>query len=89
MRPAQRDVIEVTNVITRGTQETKFYHAQKPVELMEKLILDLCVPNGTVVDFCAGSGSTGVAALRQSRLVTLFERDAAACQIIKSRLGGM
>jgi len=87
MRPSQRDVVEVQNVITRGTQEQKLYHAQKPVELMEKLILDLCVPSGTVVDFCAGSGSTGVAALRMGRRAILFERDAAAIAIIKSRLG--
>jgi ParB family chromosome partitioning protein len=89
MRPAQRDVIEVQNLITRGVQETKFYHAQKPVELLEKLIIDLCVPSGTVVDFCAGSGSTAVAAINQQRRAILFEKDAAACQIIKSRLGAM
>lgn len=89
MRPSQRDVIEVQNVITRGTNETKLYHAQKPVELLEKLILDLCVPSGTVVDWCAGSGSTGVAAIRALRRAILFERDVAACQIIKSRLGAL
>ena len=87
MRPSQRDVFEFQNVITRGTNETKLYHAQKPVELMEKLVLDLSPPGGTVVDFCAGSGSTGVAALRAKRRVMLFERDAAAIAIIKARLG--
>lgn len=84
-----RDVLEVTNVTVRGIQDQKFYHAQKPVELMERLILDLCVPSGTVVDFCAGSGSTGVGALRTGRRAILFERDAAAIAIIKSRLGAL
>jgi ParB family transcriptional regulator, chromosome partitioning protein len=88
-RPSQRDVIQVQTVITRGTQEQKFYHAQKPVELMEKLVYDLSLPQSTVVDFCAGSGSTGVAALRAGRRVTLFEKDPAACAIIKARLGAL
>lgn len=89
MRPAQRDVIEVQNVITRGTQEQKLYHAQKPVALIEKLILDMSPPGSTVVDFCAGSGTTGEAALRQGRRVVLFEKDAVACNIIKARLGAL
>jgi len=89
MRPSQRDVIEVQNVITRGTQEQKYYQAQKPVELIEKLILDMSPPGATVVDFCAGSGTTGVAALRQARRVILFEKDVAACNIIRARLGAL
>jgi ParB family chromosome partitioning protein len=89
MRPSQRDVITIDNVITRGTQETKFYQAQKPVELIEKLILDLCPPQGTVCDFCAGSGTTGAAALRVGRRAVLFEKDLSACSIIKARLGAL
>jgi 16S rRNA G966 N2-methylase RsmD len=89
IRPAQRDVIEVQNVTARGANETKLYHAQKPVELMRKLIDDLCVPRGLVVDFCAGSGSTGVAAVQSGRRTVLFERDQTACTIIKSRLGAL
>ena len=89
MRPSQRDVIEVQNVITTGTQEKKYYQAQKPIALIEKLILDLCVPGGSVCDFCAGSGTTGVAALNQGRRVVLFEKDSVACSIIKARLGAL
>jgi len=89
MRPSQRDVIAVQNVITRGTQEQKFYQAQKPVELIEKLILDMSPPGSTVCDFCAGSGTTGVAALKNGRRVILFEKDVVACNIIKARLGAL
>lgn len=88
-RPAQRDTFEVQNVITRGINEQKLYQAQKPVELLEKLILDLCVPGGTVVDFCAGSGSTAVAAVKTGRKAILFEKDPVACQIIRARLGAL
>jgi site-specific DNA-methyltransferase (adenine-specific) len=89
MRPSQRDVIDMQNVITRGTQETKLYHAQKPLALIEKLILDMSPPGSTIVDFCSGSGTTGEAALRQGRRVVLFEKDVVACNIIRARLGGL
>jgi len=89
MRPSQRDVIEVQNVITTGTQEKKLFQAQKPVALIEKLILDMSPPGGTILDFCAGSGTTGVAALKNGRRVVLFEKDVAACSIIKARLGAL
>jgi ParB/RepB/Spo0J family partition protein len=91
MRPSQSDVIQIQNVITRGTNEQKFYHAQKPVALIEKFILDMTPPgpDTTVVDFCAGSGTTGIAALQQKRKVILFEKLPAACEIIKARLGAL
>jgi ParB/RepB/Spo0J family partition protein len=88
-RPSQRDVIEVQNVITTGTQERKLYQAQKPVALIQKLILDMTPPGATVCDFCAGSGTTGEAAVRLGRRVVLFEKDVVACNIIRARLGGL
>ncbi len=39
---------------------------QKPVEVMRELV-KICPEGGTVLDFCAGSGSTGVAALLEGR----------------------
>ncbi|MFD4119154.1 DNA methyltransferase, partial [Streptomyces niveus] len=39
---------------------------QKPVEVMRELV-KICPEKGTVLDFCAGSGSTGVAALLEGR----------------------
>jgi len=89
LRPAQRDVIEMQNVITRGTNEQKLYQAQKPVALIEKFVIDMTIPGATIVDFCAGSGTAGVAALQQKRRVVLFEKDPTACQIIRSRLSGL
>jgi DNA modification methylase len=88
-RPSQRDVLSFDTVITRGTQEQKFYHAQKPLALIEKLILDLTPPESVVCDFCAGSGTTGEAALRTKRRVFLFEKDEVACRIIRARLGAL
>ncbi|WP_129838089.1 site-specific DNA-methyltransferase [Streptomyces sp. RFCAC02] len=39
---------------------------QKPVPVMRELV-KIAPPGGTVLDFCAGSGSTGVAALLEGR----------------------
>lgn len=39
----------------------KFHPTQKPVDLMEYLVATHCNPGDTVLDFCMGSGSTGVA----------------------------
>ena len=48
---------------------------QKPVALYEYLILTYTNPGDTVLDFCAGSGTTGVAAIKTGRNVVLIERD--------------
>jgi DNA modification methylase len=91
MRPSQKDVIQVETVLSSSTkpEEQKFYHTQKPVALIEKFILDMTAPGATVVDFCAGSGTTGVAATRLGRRSILFEKNPVACQIIKTRLGAL
>lgn len=52
-----------------AAHEKKFgkHPAQKPVELMKRVILASCPPGGTVLDPFCGSGATGVAALRLGR----------------------
>ena len=85
MRPGQTNVIDILAV----TQGTKLQIAQQPVELVERFILDMTAPGALVVDFCAGSGTTGVASVKNNRRVVLFEREPAACTIIKARLGAM
>ena len=47
----------------------------KPVRLMRWLIRLVCPPGGRVLDPFSGSGSTGVAAVREDRDVVLIERD--------------
>ncbi len=49
--------------------------AQKPLQLMERLITVFTNPGDVVLDFCMGSGSTGVACANLGREFIGIERD--------------
>jgi site-specific DNA-methyltransferase (adenine-specific) len=59
---------------------------QKPVALMEYLIKTYTNEGETVLDFTAGSGTLGVAAINTNRNAILIERDTEYCEIIKKRI---
>ena len=59
---------------------------QKPVALFEYLIRTYTHPDELVLDNCAGSGTTGVAALNTGRRAILIEREPEYCDIIRRRL---
>ncbi|MER6952497.1 site-specific DNA-methyltransferase [Streptomyces sp. NPDC000618] len=58
---------------------------QKPVEVMRELA-KICPEQGTVLDFCAGSGSTGVAALLEGRDFIGVEKTEHYARIAEARL---
>ncbi|WP_327417562.1 DNA-methyltransferase [Streptomyces sp. NBC_01233] len=58
---------------------------QKPVSVMRELV-KICPEKGTVLDFCAGSGSTGVAALLEGRSFIGVEKTAEYSRIAADRL---
>lgn len=58
---------------------------QKPVEVMRDLV-KIAPPGGTVLDFCAGSGSTGVAALLEDRAFIGVEKTPHYAGIAADRL---
>lgn len=59
---------------------------QKPVALFEYLIKTYTNEWDTVLDNCAGSGTTGVACQNTSRNFILIEKDPDYCNIIEKRL---
>ena len=59
---------------------------QKPVALLEYLIKTYTNEGETVLDFTAGSGTTGVAAINTNRNAILIEREPEYCEIIKKRI---
>lgn len=60
--------------------------AQKPVALYSYLIRTYTNPGDTVLDFCCGSGTTGVAALKEGRNFVGVELDAHYFQVAQKRI---
>jgi len=59
------------------------HRTQKSVELLEELIKTFTNENDTVLDNCAGSGSTGVASLNTNRNAILIDNDPICIQTIQ------
>jgi site-specific DNA-methyltransferase (adenine-specific) len=54
---------------------SRLHSSEKPVELLEYLIRTYTNEEESVLDNCAGSGSTGVAAINTKRKFILIEKD--------------
>ena len=63
-----------------------FHPTQKPVALLEYLIKTYTNEGEIVLDFTAGSGTTGVAAMETNRKAVLIEKDEKYCEITINRL---
>ena len=57
------------------TGETGLHPTQKPVALLAYLIRTYTNPGETVLDFCAGSFTTGIACINEGRDFIGIERD--------------
>jgi site-specific DNA-methyltransferase (adenine-specific) len=64
----------------------KLHPTQKPIALMERLILASTNENETVLDFTMGSGTTGVACKNTNRNFIGIEKDEKYFEIAKNRL---
>lgn len=67
---------------------SKIHPTEKPLTLMERLILASSNLGDTVLDFCMGSGTTGVAARNTGRNFIGIERDPEYFKIAQSRILG-
>jgi DNA modification methylase len=72
----------------RSGLDVRLHTTQKPVALMEDLIRDFTDPGELILDPYAGSGTTGIAALRLGRRFLGFERDVAMHATATKRLAG-
>lgn len=70
----------------KHSSQSKLHSTQKPVELFEYLIRTYSNEGNMVLDCCAGSGTTGVAAMRSGRQSILIEKDDSCMEIIRKRL---
>jgi len=72
--------------INNREKERGLHPTQKPVALLEYLIKTYTIEGETVLDNCAGSGSTGVACINTKRNFIGIEKDDKYFEIAKSRI---
>jgi site-specific DNA-methyltransferase (adenine-specific) len=75
-------------VPTRGAERTG-YPTQKPLGILERIVAASSNPGDLVLDFCAGSGTTGLAAHRLGRRFYLVDNNPEALTVMRSRLAGV
>jgi site-specific DNA-methyltransferase (adenine-specific) len=79
------DVWWHTIVSPTGKEKTG-YPTQKPVGILRRIIQASSKPGDTVLDFFAGSGTTGFVANELGRRFILVDQNPASIQVIKDRL---
>jgi site-specific DNA-methyltransferase (adenine-specific) len=67
---------------------TQLHMTEKPLGLMEALVRDFTDPGELILDPFAGSGTTGVAAIRNGRRFLGWERDPKFHAVASKRLAG-
>ena len=73
-------------VFSSDTQNSSEHPTQKPVALLEYLIATYSNPSDTVLDFCMGSGTTGLAAQRLGRDFIGIEKEQEYFETAKNRI---
>jgi site-specific DNA-methyltransferase (adenine-specific) len=79
------DVWWHTIVSPTGKEKTG-YPTQKPLGILERIVRVHSNPGETVLDFFAGSGTTGEAAARNGRAFIMVDQSAEACALMRTRL---
>ena len=80
------DVWWHTIVSPTGGEKTG-YATQKPLGVLERIVKVHSNPGDTVLDFFAGSGTTGEAAARNGRSYVLVDSNPEAARVMAARLG--
>ncbi len=75
----------MTIVPTNGKERTG-YPTQKPLKLLERIVVASSARGGLVADFFCGSGTAGVAAKRHGRRYLLVDENPTAIEITNKRL---
>ncbi len=80
------DVWWHTIVSPTGKEKTG-YATQKPLGILERIVRVHSRPGDLILDFFAGSGTTGVAAAKNGREFLLVDESAEAITVMEKRLG--
>jgi site-specific DNA-methyltransferase (adenine-specific) len=81
-------VWDVPIVLNRAhaANSERVHPTQKPLPLMARLVEQFTDPGDLIVDACAGSGTTGLAAKRLNRRAVLIEQGEGHCEAAAKRL---
>ncbi len=74
-------------IVSPTGKEKTGYPTQKPLAILKRIILASSNPGDTVLDFFAGSGTTGEAAHQLGRKFILIDNNREAIAVMKKRLG--
>ncbi|WP_322104613.1 site-specific DNA-methyltransferase [Paraburkholderia sp. J41] len=80
-----KDVWSVSR-LHRQHAERVDHPTQKPLEIVERMVLASCPPGGRVLDPFMGSGTTAVACARQQREFVGYEINESYCAIARERV---
>lgn len=72
-------------IVSPTGKEKLGYPTQKPLGILERIVRASCPKDGVVLDFFAGSGTTGAAALRLDRRFILIDQNAPARDVMARR----
>ena len=73
-------------IVSPGGKEKTGYPTQKPLAILKRIIRVHSNPGDRVLDFFAGSGTTGEAALSLGRHAVLIDNNPVAIEVMKNRL---
>ncbi len=75
-------------IVSPTGKEKTGYPTQKPLGILRRIIRASSNPGDTVLDFFAGSGTTGVVAVELGRRFILVDDNPEAIEVIRKRLAG-
>lgn len=76
----------ILNYPQKWRRQDQLHTAQKPVDLLNHLILSHTLENDTVLDFTMGSGSTGIACIKTNRRFIGIEKEQKYFDIAQKRI---
>lgn len=75
-------------IVSPTGKEKTGYPTQKPLGIIRRILQASSNPNDLVLDFFAGSGTTGAAALELNRRFLLIDANSEAIEVMKQRFDG-
>jgi DNA modification methylase len=75
-------------IVSPTGKEKLGYPTQKPLGLLKRMVLASSPPGGLVLDFFAGSGTAGAAALETGRQFLLVDDNPEAIEVMRRRFAG-